>query len=58
MLIVEAQIRCSMRMRPDQNWPARFHHSAALGHSARITSTLHSASPMKKPICQKRPSWI
>ena len=58
MLMVEAQIRCSMRMRPVQNWPAAFRHSAVLGHSARITSRLHSASPMKKPICQKRPSWI
>ena len=56
MLIVDAQIRCSMRMRPVQNWPAARRHSAALGHSARITSKLHSASPMKKPICQKRPS--
>ena len=29
-----------------------------LGHSARKTSRLQITSPAKKPICQKRPSWM
>ena len=52
MLIVAAQIRFSIRMRPDQNWRVACRSAAPVGHSARKTSALQISRPTKKPICQ------
>ncbi|AIP53885.1 Uncharacterised protein [Burkholderia pseudomallei] len=56
ILVVDAQMRCSSRMRPVQNWRAACLIEARPGHNPRRISALQNTRPMKKPTCQKRPS--
>ena len=58
MLIVAAQIRFSIRMRPDQNWRVASRTATPVGHSARKIRALQISRPRKNPICQNRPSWM